>query len=243
MRSPSGTSRRRTLGSRVIYGLEALVRWPRADRMLAPHEFLPLAADGGLMYDLTLVVLARALNDLAELRRAYPDLTVAVNVPPVAILDMSLARDIERLLAAACLPGSALEIEITEETVVADKRRARSLIAALRALGVAVSIDDYGTGFSSLQYLRELEVDSLKLDRSVVTGLAGNLRATTIVASTVKLAHALGLWVVAEGVESRSDWDALRGALGCDAAQGFFLARPAPIEIVAGSLADAEAAA
>jgi diguanylate cyclase (GGDEF)-like protein len=231
-----------TLRSSVVFGFEALVRWPRADgTLLPPADFLPLAADAGLMYDLTLVVLARALSDLADLRQHYPDLTVAVNVPAVAILDASLARDIERMLAVACLPGSALEIEITEETVVADKSRARTLIAGLRALGVAVSIDDYGTGFSSLQYLRELDIDSLKLDRSVVTGLSRSARATTIVDSTVRLAHALGLRVIAEGVETAADWDALH-ALECDGVQGFYLGRPLPFDSIGALLAGAEAA-
>ncbi len=230
------------LQSSCVFGFEALVRWPRADgTLLLPADFLPLAADAGLMYDLTLVVLGRALNDLADLRQHYPDLTVAVNVPAVAILDASLARDIERLLSVACVPGSALEIEITEETVVADKARARALIAGLRAQGVAVSIDDYGTGFSSLQYLRELEVDSLKLDRSVVTGLSRSTRAATIVDSTVRLAHALGLRVIAEGVETAADWDALH-ALECDGVQGFYLGRPLPFDAIASVLADTEAA-
>jgi EAL domain-containing protein (putative c-di-GMP-specific phosphodiesterase class I) len=230
------------LASNVIFGFEALVRWPRGDgTLLPPSDFLPLAADAGLMYDLTLVVLARALNDLAALRAAYPELTVAVNVPAVAILDAALARDVERLLSVACLPGSALEIEITEESAVADKARARSLIAGLRALGVAVSIDDYGTGFSSLQYLRDLEVDSLKLDRSVVTGLARSARATKIVDSTIQLAHALGLRVIAEGVESAADWDALTG-LRCDCVQGFYLGRPVPFSMIADSLSRAQAA-
>jgi diguanylate cyclase len=159
----------------------------------------------------------------------------------MAILDATLSDDIARMLAAAGLSGEALEIEITEESLMADRMRAHSLIAGLRRLGVAISIDDYGTGYSSLPYLRDLEVDSLKLDRSYVTALADSVKATTIVASTINLAHALGLWVVAEGVESQADRSAL-AALDCDAVQGFLLAYPAPIEVIAASLRDAKAA-
>ena len=231
------------LGSGEVYGLEALVRWRMADgELLMPADFLPLADNAGLMYELTLCVLERALADVAGLRMRRPQLTVAVNVPPVAILDANLSHDIARLLAAAGLPGSALEIEITEESLMADRLRARSLIAGLRELGVAISIDDYGTGYSSLPYLRDLEVDSLKLDRSFVTGLADSGKAGTIVASTIKLAHALGLWVVAEGVESSADWIAL-DALDCDAVQGYLLSRPVPIEVITGSLGSAGAEA
>jgi diguanylate cyclase len=230
------------LRSNHVYGLEALVRWRRPDGdLLPPAAFLPLANDAGLMYELTLCVLEQALTDIARLRGTHPGLTVAVNVPPMAILDATLSQDIARMLAAARLPGEALEIEITEESLMADRMRAHSLIAGLRELGVAISIDDYGTGYSSLPYLRDLDVDSLKLDRSYVTGLADSAKATTIVASTINLAHALGLWVVAEGVESHADRIALQ-ALDCDAVQGFLLAHPAPIEIIADSLQRAEAA-
>jgi diguanylate cyclase (GGDEF)-like protein len=225
-----------------VYGLEALVRWRTPEgELLLPAAFLPLANHAGLMYELTLCVLERALTDVARLRVRHPELTVAVNVPPLAILDATLSEDIARMLAAAGLPGEALEIEITEESLMADRMRARSLIAGLRELGVAISIDDYGTGYSSLPYLRDLEVDSLKLDRSYVTGLADSAKATTIVASTINLAHALGLWVVAEGVESQADRRALE-ALDCDAVQGYLLSRPVPIEVITDSLSDAKAA-
>jgi diguanylate cyclase (GGDEF)-like protein len=231
-----------SLRSGEVYGLEALVRWRRpGGELLLPAEFLPLAEQAGLMYELTACVLRQALGDVAHLRRRHPELTVAVNVPPVAILDATLAGDIARLLADAGLPGGALEIEITEESLMADRLRARSLIAGLRRLGVAISIDDYGTGYSSLPYLRDLEVDSLKLDRSFVTGLADSTKASTIVASTINLAHALGLWVVAEGVESHADRRALE-ALDCDAVQGYLISHPAPIEIISGSLSEARAA-
>jgi diguanylate cyclase (GGDEF)-like protein len=231
-----------SLRSKRMYGLEALVRWRMPDgSLLPPSAFLPLAERAGLMYELTLYVLETALRDIVRLRERRLDLTVAVNVPPVAILDATLARDIARLLDRSGLPAAALEIEITEDTLMADRVRARSLIAGLRALGVAVSIDDYGTGYSSLPYLRDLEVDSLKLDRSYVTGLADSPKARTIVASTITLAHALGLWVVAEGVESPADQRALE-ALDCDAVQGYLLSPPVPIDAIAGMFTAAWAA-
>jgi diguanylate cyclase (GGDEF)-like protein len=212
----------------AIYGIEALVRWrPDAD-LLPPAVFLPMAERAGLMYDLTMCVLERALADLAVARLHHPALTVGVNAPVVAILDATFARDVERLLASSGIPGTALDIEITEDGLMSDHDRARTLIADLRRLGVTVSIDDYGTGYSSLQYLHDLEVDSLKLDQAFVTGLAASETSRTIVASTIQLAHALGLHVVAEGVETCEDWETL-DMLGCDAAQGFLLGRPAPL--------------
>jgi diguanylate cyclase (GGDEF)-like protein len=222
-----------SLRSSRMYGLEALVRWRLPDgSLLSPSAFLPIAERAGLMYDLTLYVLEAALRDISWLRGRRLDLTVAVNVPPIAILDSTLARDIARLLNQAGLPANALEIEITEDSLMGDRVRARSLITGLRELGVAVSIDDYGTGYSSLPYLRDLEVDSLKLDRSFVTGLADNPKARTIVASTIHLAHALGMWVVAEGVETASDRRVLQ-SLDCDAAQGYLLSPPVPIGEIA----------
>ncbi len=230
------------LRSSRVYGLEALVRWRMPDgTLLPPAAFLPLAERAGLMYELTLFVLERAMRDIARLRERNFDLTVAVNVPPMAILDATLVRDIARLLDAAGLPANALEVEITEDSLMADRARAQSLITDLRQLGVAVSIDDYGTGYSSLPYLRDLEVDSLKLDRSFVTGIANSDKARTIVASTIQLAHALGMWVVAEGVESNADRHALE-ALDCDAVQGYLVSRPVPIETISASITDTRAA-
>jgi EAL domain-containing protein (putative c-di-GMP-specific phosphodiesterase class I) len=125
------------------------------------------------------------------------------------------------------LPGGVLRLEITEDVLMADPERAIETIEYLRTLGVAVSMDDYGTGYSSLSYLRRLPIDELKLDRSFITDLSHRSRDLAIVASTVELAHALDLIVVAEGVESIEDWHTLT-RLGCDQAQGYHLSRPLP---------------
>jgi EAL domain-containing protein (putative c-di-GMP-specific phosphodiesterase class I) len=208
------------------FGLEALVRWPHPERgVLAPAAFLPLAEHAGLMHDLTICVLERALTDLASLRRRWPALTVAVNVSVPTLLRADFPEEIDRLLLERELPPAALEIEITEDVLMTDAGRARTLVGELRGRGISVAIDDYGTGYSSLRYLRDLEVDWLKVDQSFVRGLNEHSSSARIVESTILLAHALGLRVVAEGIEDARDWSVL-SSLRCDAAQGYLLTRP-----------------
>ncbi len=207
-------------------GLEALVRWPHPERgLLGPAEFLTLAEQSGLMHDLTLCVLERALSDLASLRTRHPALTVAVNVSVPTLLRADFPKELDQLLAARGLPPTVLEIEITEDVLMTDGGRARILVGELRSRGITVSIDDFGTGYSSLRYLRDLEVDWLKVDQSFITGLSCHASSARIVESTIVLAHALGIRVVAEGVEEENDWDTL-SAFGCDAIQGYLLTRP-----------------
>jgi EAL domain-containing protein (putative c-di-GMP-specific phosphodiesterase class I) len=216
------------LSSGLTHGLEALVRWMHPERgLLGPGEFVPLADQSGLMHALTVCVLEQAMSDVAELRSVHPGLTVAVNVSVATLLRADFPDDLDRMLAAHDLPASALEIEITEDALMTDTGRSRTLVTELRQRGIAVAIDDYGTGYSSLRYLRDLEVDWLKVDQSFVTGLSRHDSSARIVESTIRLAHALGLRVVAEGVEDESDWNAL-STFGCDAAQGYFLSRPLP---------------
>ena len=217
------------LDTGAVDGIEALVRWQHPTRgLLLPGAFLPIAEQANLMRPLTLTILDRALADCAAWRAAGDDAGVAVNVSASGIVDPLLAGYVDRLLQRHGLPGSALQIEITETALADDADSARSVLAALRALGVGLAIDDYGAGYSSLAYLRDLSVDELKLDRSFVTGLADDATERAIVRSTVDLAHALGLRMVAEGVESEADWHELR-ELGCDLVQGYYIARPMPI--------------
>jgi EAL domain-containing protein (putative c-di-GMP-specific phosphodiesterase class I) len=152
-------------------------------------------------------------------------MTVAVNVSIPTLLADDFPQEVRELLAAYELPPAALEIEITEDVLMADGPSARAMIASLRETGITVSIDDYGTGYSSLNYLRDLSVDWLKLDRSLVTGIGEHIGAARIVESTIQLAHALGLRVIAEGVETGHDRHALQ-TFGCDAIQGYLLTPP-----------------
>lgn len=150
---------------------------------------------------------------------------MAVNLLASTLLDSRLPDEVTRLLNTAGVEPSSLELEITENILMADPTRAQDVVAQLRALGIAISVDDYGTGYSSLAYLRRLSLDELKLDRAFVTDMASDAGAAAIVRYTVELAHSLGLRIVAEGVETEAVLSLL-GALGCDLAQGYYLSRP-----------------
>ncbi len=154
-------------------------------------------------------------------------LTVAVNLSASSLVDHDLPRQVASMLAARGVSPGALQLEITEEFLMADRDRARSILTRLRNNGVQISVDDYGTGYSSLSYLRDLPVDELKLDRSFIFPMADDARAAALVASTIALAHSLGLRMVAEGVETEVAYAELR-RLGCDQAQGYFMSRPVP---------------
>ncbi|MCV2393095.1 EAL domain-containing protein [Actinotalea sp. M2MS4P-6] len=216
------------LGSGHATGVEALVRWNHPARgLLYPDAFLPVVESAGLMHAMTRVVLTQALDQAARWRAAGRDLTVAVNLSPSTLVDADLPTEVSTLLGARDLPASALQLEITEEFLMADRARARSVLATLRESGVRIAVDDFGTGYSSLAYLRDLPIDELKLDRSFVRPMADDERAAALVSSTVALAHSLRLRMVAEGVEdSRALADLTE--MGCDEAQGFYLSRPVP---------------
>jgi diguanylate cyclase (GGDEF)-like protein len=218
----------------VVTGVEALVRWDHPARgMLHPDVFLGLAEQAGLMRRLALYVLERSLRDLRCWRADGHDLSVAVNLSMSNLQDVALPEQVAMLLEATGVPADVLTLEITEHVLMADAARSHQVLAGLRALGVRLSIDDYGTGYSSLAYLRALPVHELKLDRSFVTHLASDPRAAAIVRSTLQLGHELGMTIVVEGVEDGEALDTLR-QWGCDVAQGYHIARPMP----AGSFLD-----
>jgi diguanylate cyclase (GGDEF)-like protein len=209
-------------------GVEALVRWQHPQRgLLQPDQFLPQAERYGLMRQLTTCVLSLALDQVKEWQVAGLDTTVAVNISASNLLDVELPEQVRTLLAVRKLRPSSLMLEVTETTLMVDPARAAELLSRLQRIGVRISIDDYGTGYSSLARLRELAVNELKLDRSFLTGIRDDARAGAIVRSTVELAHSLGLTLVAEGIETEQDESILRG-LACDQGQGYHLARPMP---------------
>jgi diguanylate cyclase len=213
-----------------VVGAEALVRWRHPERgLLMPDTFLPMAEQMGLMRALTDTVLELALTQCRGWRQRGHDLTVAVNVSATNLLDADLSPRVEAALRGHRLPADRLTIEITESVLMVDPERAQETLDALRSLGVSISVDDYGTGYSSLAYLRRLNLDELKLDRSFIAALSQTDRDVAIVSSTVDLAHVLGLRVVAEGVETEADWRML-GELGCDLAQGYYSGRPVPAD-------------
>jgi diguanylate cyclase (GGDEF)-like protein len=212
--------------------MEALVRWHHPERgLVPPGEFIPLAERAGLMKPLTRWVMAAALRQCKAWRDAGHDLAVAVNLSMRTLHDAELPKMVRDLLRMTRCEPSALDLEITESDVMADPKGAIEILARLRALGVHVSIDDFGTGYSSLAYLNRLDVDTVKIDRSFVGTMTVDSSSAAIVRATIELGHGLGLVVVAEGVEDEPTHRAL-SALGCDLAQGYFFARPAPASAV-----------
>jgi len=194
---------------------------------MSPDKFIPLAEHTGLIRPLTLQVLATALDQCAEWRKNGLELGVAVNLSPRNLMDPDLPRQIKQLLEERNLPPKMLELEITEDTIMADPKRSREVLMRLDAMRVWLAVDDFGTGYSSLAYLKQLPVTTLKVDRSFVMSMESDEDDAVIVRSTIALGRNLGLRVVAEGVESESALNELRD-LGCDFAQGFHLSRPLP---------------
>jgi diguanylate cyclase (GGDEF)-like protein len=216
------------VSSGTVTAVEALVRWRHPKRGLVPPvEFVPLAEGSGLIRPLTLAVLRQAIAQCAAWRRAGRELRVAVNLSARNLLDVQLPDEVAALLAEHELPASSLELEVTESTLMSDPLRARGVMARLSEMGIALAIDDFGTGYSSLALLRELPVDTLKVDRSFVMHMTEQEDDAMIVRSTIGLAHSLGLRTVAEGVETEEVLGEL-SRLGCDMLQGFHLTRALP---------------
>jgi diguanylate cyclase (GGDEF)-like protein len=216
------------LRSGAVTGAEALVRWSHPTRgLIAPDEFITLAENTGMIGLITQFVLGRALAQLATWQSAGIDLDVAVNISVRDLGDGALPDLVEAALKQSGIEPGRLTLEVTESGVMTDPRRAIEVLEKLRAIGVRVAVDDFGTGHASLTYLKKLAIDELKIDKSFITNYALDHSDGIIVRSTVDLAHNLGLWVVAEGVEDPATLDGLR-AIGCDTAQGYHVSRPMP---------------
>jgi diguanylate cyclase (GGDEF)-like protein len=210
-----------------VHSVESLLRWQHPSRgLLLPEEFLPAAERAGLMRKVANRTINLALEQIRSWRDQGIALTVAVNLSTTNLLDLDLVSTIERLLRTHGLPPDALIAEITESALV-DSAWSRNTVAALQQLGVRISLDDYGTGWSSLARLQDVSVDELKLDRIFVERLAQDPRSVAIVRSTVALAHSLGADLVAEGVEDEATLSALH-RYGCTITQGFVHSPPLP---------------
>ncbi len=217
-----------------ICAVEALLRWPNERLgMVPPLKFLPVAEEAGLMPSLTPLVLDAALEQCAVWRAESHDLAVSVNLSASNLLDPGFTGLVSQMLERHHVPPSALVLEITETCIISDYERSKKVIEDLRDLGLVVSIDDFGAGFTSLAYLGDLAVGELKLDRIFITGLASEHRSRdlALIRSTIELAHALRLRVVAEGIEDHATLELL-SELGCDLAQGYFIGRPMPADSV-----------
>ena len=214
------------LASGEVESVEALVRWQHPERGLVfPDQFIGLAQQTALIKPLTMYVLEEAVKQALEWQKAGIVLTVAVNLSPRNLLDTTFATHVESLLAEHGFDPHLLELEITETAMLANPFRTKAVLEQLGAMGIRLSIDDFGIGYSSLAYLKGLPVNEIKIDRSFVMKMTEDADDATIVRSTIDLGRNLGLAVVAEGVESEEIWNQLR-ALGCDIAQGYYLSRP-----------------
>jgi predicted signal transduction protein with EAL and GGDEF domain len=213
-----------------VVGLEALLRWERPGRgKVSPDEFVGLAESSGLMPRLTDYVLEAAIGQLAAWRAQGLQVQVAVNVSPRDVLNPGFAQRVAGHLERHQVPAHALQLEITERLLLDDSRLAADTLAELRGHGVGMSLDDFGTGHSSLVRLRSLPVGELKIDRSFVSRMVADHHDAAVVRCSVELAHSLGLTVVAEGVEDDETWERLHG-LGVDAVQGWLVSAALPAE-------------
>jgi diguanylate cyclase (GGDEF)-like protein len=224
----------------TVTAAEALVRWRHPELgLLLPGAFLAIAETGRLEVPLTFHVLKLAVAEAARWLRAGRPLVVAVNVSPNCLLDEAFVPHVRSALAQFELPPSLLRLELTESSMMTEPDRALAMLHRLQADGVQVSIDDFGTGFSSLNQLKRLTADELKIDRTFIQDLATNSGDAVLVRSSIDLAHNLDLFVTAEGVEDPTALAILRD-LGCDHAQGFALARPVAAEGLAAACVHAE---
>jgi diguanylate cyclase (GGDEF)-like protein len=212
----------------AIIGVEALLRWTHPSRgAIAPSTFIPIAERYGLMQELGEFVLRRALSDAVR----WPDLFVAVNLSPVQIRDPHFVQFVGAVIAQTGIEPSRVVLEVTEGILIADPQEMQVTLEALRALGLRLALDDFGTGYSSLSYLQKFPFHRLKIDRAFVAALGTIGNAGAIIHSIVTLGHALGMIVLAEGVETDQQRVLLRLA-GCDEMQGFLFAKPRPAEAV-----------
>lgn len=219
------------LDTGTLFGFEALIRWEHPERgLVPPMEFVPLAEETGLIVPLGMWALEQACRQAVRWHEAAsdgPPLSMSVNLSPRQLAEPALPNEVARVLHETGVQPSALWLEITESTLMRDAESALSALAALRALGLHLAVDDFGSGYSSLAYLERLPVEALKIDRSFTQGVGVRKDSTAIVGAIVGLARALRLSTVAEGIETREQLQGLR-ALGCETGQGFLFgpARP-----------------
>jgi diguanylate cyclase (GGDEF)-like protein len=217
------------MGTGHPIGFEALLRWEHPRHGLIPSSaFIPVAEETGLIVPIGWWVLEEACRQMGEWHARYPDTVssiICVNLSSKQFFQVDLVEQIERRLRAAGLKPDCLKLEITESAIMSDPRSAADALTQLRDLGVRIAVDDFGTGHSSLSYLQQFPIDTLKIDRSFVQKMAADIRDREIIQAVITLAHNLGMNVVAEGVETNSQWNQL-DRLGCEYGQGYYFSRP-----------------
>ncbi len=228
------------LQSGRLTGFEVVARWLHPDRgLLPPAQFLPFAEESGLLLTLGAEMMRSSLSQMARWRaagHAFAEGSVAVNVGSRQLIDASFLPTVVEVLDETGIDPDSVWFEITESALLADARAATSTLREVRSLGIHLSVDDFGTGYSSLTYLKRFPVEAIKIDRSFVTGLGIEDEDSTIVEAVVQLGRALGLTVIAEGVESPLQLQRLRD-LRCDRGQGYLFGRPRPATLIESELA------
>ncbi len=214
------------LSTRRVKGLEALARWQHPDRgILLPDAFLRQLTDEGLMQELTNFVIDTAIKEASALRQSGENMTMAVNITASTLLDLSLPDQISDICKKNNVPADTLILEVTETEAMRDVTRTMDVLLRMRLRNIGVSIDDFGTGHSSLRELQRMPFSELKIDKSFVTDAPNSKDCEVIVNSVINLGHNLGLKVIAEGIEDERTWNMLRDK-GCDFAQGYYMGHP-----------------
>jgi len=222
-----------------VEGVEALVRWERASgEIIGPDVFIPILEQRGQIRQLTEQVLREAIRQWHQWKDQNIELSVAVNLSTRDLHDSILVETIAGLLTDEKMPTHFLELEVTESAVMLDPVRSLKTLEQLSAMGIALAIDDFGTGYSSLSYLKRLPAKTVKIDKSFVLGMENDSNDTSIVRTSIELAHNMGMKVTAEGVETKHLLKILSD-MGCDAAQGYFIGKPMPVEAFAAWLQQA----
>ena len=207
-----------------MVGAEALIRWPHARRgLVSPAAFIPLAEQTGLITQIGGFALRRA----CAAARDWPGMVVSVNVSARQVSEQALLRQVAVALEESGLPAERLELELTESMLLHVDQDTLLVLSALRDRGVGLALDDFGTGYASLGMLRRLPLSAMKLDRTLIRDLPDDREDVAIVRAAVQTGHAMGLTVVAEGIETEAQREFL-AAIGCDEGQGYLFARPAP---------------
>jgi diguanylate cyclase (GGDEF)-like protein len=216
--------------TRRVCGAEALVRWQHpVQGFMPPKEFIELAEQAGSITPLTNWILTAAFAQSGAWSSSGYGVPLAINLSAHDLYDPGLVGRIAALFTAGGVRPEMIQFELTESALMADPAAALETLVRLKRQGVKLFIDDYGTGYSSLSYLQKLPVDAIKIDQSFVQAMVRSRDSAVIIASTIDLAHKLGMEVVAEGVENKETWDRL-AALGCDVAQGYFISQPMPVQ-------------
>lgn len=227
------------LGDGGLLGFEALLRWHHSEiGHIPPNKFIPIAEESGLIIPITKWILTTTCKQIAAWKKispSYHDIIVSVNISGKHLSDSSLIDDVQNAVAEAKISPSSLKLEITESAAMENAEQTIGMLNKLKTLGVQISIDDFGTGYSSLSYLHRLPFDTLKIDRSFVTGVGADGENSEILQTIISLAKNLKKKVIAEGIETESQLTLLKN-LGCDYGQGYLLARPQNVEKMESSL-------